>query len=91
MVTGFLDAMTLNMKVFSDNAIPRGILHLIGDYSQEDLSAFKNYWNAQVRGVNNAWAMPVMASSTPEPKVTLDKVRADFNDRYFSPWLTVLT
>lgn len=50
-VTGFLNAMTYNIKGFDDNAIPRGIMHLSGSYDAKDLNAFKRYWNAQVKGI----------------------------------------
>ncbi len=90
-VTGLLNAMTLNIKGFSENAIPRGILHLIGDFSQEDLDAFKRYWNGMVRGVNNAWALPVMAASNPDSKAAFEKIDAGFNEMYFSKWMTFLT
>ena len=40
-VTGFLNAMTHNIKGFDDNAIPKGMLHLSGDYDAQDMAAFK--------------------------------------------------
>lgn len=89
-ITGFLNAMTLNLKGFTDNAIPQGMLNLVGDYSSEDLTAFKNYWNGMVRGVNNRWALPVMASSTPDAKAEFVKFGADFNEMYFGKWMTFL-
>ncbi|WP_293371540.1 phage portal protein [Nevskia sp.] len=90
-VTGLLNAMTLNIKGFSENAIPRGILHLVGDFTQEDLDAFRRYWNGMVRGVNNAWALPVMAASDPDSKASFEKIDAGFNEMYFSKWMTFLT
>jgi len=42
-VTGFLNAMTYNIDGFSKNAIPKGVLHMSGDYSQDDLVAFRRY------------------------------------------------
>lgn len=90
-VTGFLNALTLNLKGFSDNSIPRGILHLSGDYSAEDLAAFKRYWNQMVKGVNNAWALPVMVSKDQESKAEFAPVGVEFNEMYFSKWMTFLT
>jgi xanthosine utilization system XapX-like protein len=40
LVTGFLNAMTYNLSYFDKNAIPKGMLHLTGDYSNDDLAAF---------------------------------------------------
>jgi hypothetical protein len=90
-VTGWLNAMTYNIKGFDSNSIPKGILNLVGEYSQEDMSAFRRYWNAMVRGVNNAWALPVMASRTAESKVTYERIDNGFNEMYFTKWMTFLT
>ena len=72
-VTGFLNAMTVNIKGFDSNSIPKGMLHLSGSYTNEDITAFKRQWNAMVRGVNNAWAMPVMVSKDQESKAAFEK------------------
>lgn len=90
-VTGFLNAMTLNIRGFSDNAIPRGILHLCGDFGQEDLAAFKRYWNQMVKGINNAWSLPVLVSKDQESKAEFAPVGVDFNEMMFSKWMTFLT
>lgn len=90
-VTGFLNALTYNIKGFDENAIPKGLLHLSGQYSSEDLSAFKRYWNAMVKGINNAWTLPVMVSSDQESKATFEKFGVEFNEMYFSRWMTFLT
>lgn len=90
-VTGFLNALTTNIKGFSDNAIPRGLLHLSGDYNQEDLSAFKRYWNAMVKGVNNTWSLPVMVSKDQESRASFEKFGIEFNEMYFAKWMTFLT
>lgn len=90
-VTGFLNAMTVNIKGFDSNSIPRGILHLTGNYRDGDLNAFKRYWNSMVRGVNNAWALPVMVSKDQESKVGFEKIDAGFNEMFFAKWMTFLT
>ncbi|MGR9108717.1 MAG: hypothetical protein ACU843_17500, partial [Gammaproteobacteria bacterium] len=59
-VTGFLNALSLNNKGFDSNSIPRGILHLCGNYSTKDLEGLKRYWNSMVRGVSNSWSVPIM-------------------------------
>lgn len=90
-VTGFLNAMTLNIKGFSDNSIPRGVLHLTGNYEAADLAAFKRYWNGMVRGVNNAWTIPVMVSKDQESKAGFENFGVEFNEMYFAKWMTFLT
>jgi hypothetical protein len=90
-VTGFLNAMTVNAKGFDSNSIPRGMLHLSGNYSTQDLDAFKRYWNNMVRGVNNAWAMPVLVSKDQESKASFEKFGEGFNEMMFGKWMTFLT
>jgi hypothetical protein len=90
-VTGFLNALTLNIKGFTDNSLPRGILTLIGDYGQTDLDAFKRYWRALLAGVNHSWAMPVMTASNPESAAKWQNLGVEFNEMYFARWMTFLT
>jgi hypothetical protein len=90
-VTGFLNAMTYNIKGFDENSIPKGLLHMSGDYGQEDLVAFRRYWNAMVKGVNNAWALPVMISKDSESKASFERFGVEFNEMYFAKWMTFLS
>ncbi|ENQ1546107.1 phage portal protein [Salmonella enterica] len=90
-VTGFLNAMTYNQKFFDSNAIPKGLLHLSGDYSQDDLNSFKRYWNSMVKGINNAWTLPVMVSKNQESKATFENFGVDVNEIMFAKWMTFLT
>ncbi|EDL8063699.1 hypothetical protein CTA21_16230 [Salmonella enterica] len=90
-VTGFLNAMTYNQKFFDSNAIPKGLLHLSGDYSQDDLNSFKRYWNSMVKGINNAWTLPVMVSKNQESKASFENFGVDVNEIMFAKWMTFLT
>lgn len=90
-VTGYLNALTYNLKGFDSNSIPKGLLHLSGDYGQEDLIQFKRYWNSMVKGINNAWALPVMVSKDQESKATFERFGVDFDEMMFSRWMTFLT
>ena len=89
-VTGFLNAMSYNIAGFDKNALPKGLLHLSGDYSKEDLTSFKRQWNATVRGVNNAWALPVMVSKDQESKASFERFGIEFDEMHFSKWMTFL-
>jgi len=90
-VTGFLNAMTLNIRGFSDNSIPKGVLHLSGNYSESDLASFKRFWNGMVKGVNNAWSVPVLVSKDQESKASFENFGVEFNEMMFSKWMTFLT
>lgn len=90
-VTGFLNAMTLNIRGFSDNSIPKGVLHLSGNYSESDLASFKRFWNGMTKGVNNSWSMPVLVSKDQESKANFEQFGEPFNEMAFSKWMTFLT
>ena len=89
-VTGFLNAFSYNTKYFDANAIPKGMLHLTGNYAEQDIAAFKRYWNSMVKGVSNAWALPVMISKDQESKAAFEKFGADSEEMMFSKWMTFL-
>lgn len=91
LVTGFLNAMTYNQKGFDENAIPKGLLHLTGNYSDADLAAFKRYWNSMVKGVNNAFSLPVLVSKDQESKASFERFGVDNTDIAFAKWMTFLT
>lgn len=89
-VTGFLNAMNLNLRGFTENAIPKGVLHLSGNYTQEDLVAFRRYWNSMVKGVNSSWSVPVLVSKDQESKASFEKFGVEVDDVLFARWMTFL-
>lgn len=89
-VTGFLNAFSYNTRYFDSNAIPKGMLHLNGDYSEEDIRSFKRYWNSMVKGISNAWTLPVMISKNQESKAGFEKFGVEENEMMFSKWMTFL-
>ena len=90
-VTGFLNAMTHNMKGLDDSSIPKGLLTLAGAHSSEDIAAFKRYWAMTVKGAANAFNLPVFVTDDPAAKATFEKFGIEFNEMYFSKWMTFLT
>jgi len=90
-VTGFLNAFTYNTKYFDSNSIPKGLLHLSGDYGEQDMAQFKRYWNSMVKGINNAWALPVMVSKNQESKASFENFGVEVNEIMFAKWMTFLT
>lgn len=90
-ITGFLNAMNYNLRGFDSNAIPKGMLHLIGNYDKADLDAFKRYWSNMVKGVSNSWALPVMTSADAGSKASFEKFGVEYNEMYFSKWMTFLS
>ena len=89
-VTGFLNAMSYNIAGFDRNQIPKGMLHLSGNFAERDLNSFKRYWNSMVTGVNNAWTLPVMVSQDQESKAAFERFGVDHDEMAFSRWMTFL-
>lgn len=90
-VTGFLNAMSLNTSYFDQNSLPKGLLQIVGDYGEEDLNAFRRIWNSWVKGVNNAWALPVLAARDGDSKATFTPFNTENNEMLFARWMTFLT
>lgn len=90
-VTGFLNAFNYNTKYFDSNAIPKGLLHLCGNYDENDINGFKRYWNSMVKGVSNWWNLPVMVSKDQESKASFEKFGVDTDEMMFARWMTFLT
>lgn len=90
-VTGFLNALQLNLRGFSENSIPKGFINLIGDYTQDDLASFRRYWNSMVSGANSSWSLPVLVAKDPNAKASFERFGIDFDEMYFSKWMTFLT
>jgi hypothetical protein len=90
-VTGFLNAFTYNTKYFDSNQIPKGLLHLTGNFTEQDIASFKRMWNAMVKGVNNQWALPVMVSKDQESKAAFENFGVEVNEMMFGKWMTFLS
>lgn len=89
-VTGFLNAFSYNTGYFDKNAIPKGLLHLTGNYDERDMASFRRMWNAMVKGVNNAWALPVLVSKDQESKAAFENFGVEANEMMFAKWMTFL-
>lgn len=62
LVQGFQGALRLNCTTFQDNAIPPGIMLLMGDYfNQDQIDVFMREWQNMKKGVSKLWGLPVMA------------------------------
>lgn len=90
-VTYLLNAMTYNGAFFDKNSVPRGMLNLVGNYDKADISAFKRYWNAMLRGAENSHNIPIMVAQDGESKSEFVEIGGQLNEMAFGKWLTFLT
>lgn len=92
-VTGFLNALILNLRGFSHNSIPKGILTIFGDFTEEDIEQFKAEWDAYVSGLSNRWRVPVLFATGGEGTqagASFIPIGNEFNEMYFAKWMTFL-
>jgi len=90
-VTYLLNTMTYNGSFFDKNSIPRGLLHLSGNYSPEDLAAFRRYLMSMVKGIQNAHNLPVLVSKDQDSKAEFAEIGGQMNEMAFGKWMTLLT
>ena len=89
-VTGFLNALEINLSGMSKNSIPRGFMSLVGNYDERDLAAFKRYWSTTVRGVQNRFNMPVMVSKDQESKAEFVEIGNQVDEVMYQKWMELL-
>ncbi len=89
-VTYILNTLTYNAGFFDKNSIPRGIMNLYGNYTPEDISAFKRQWSAMVKGVQNSHNMPVMISKDSEAKADFVEIGGQMTEMAFGKWTSFL-
>jgi hypothetical protein len=60
-ITRHLQAENYNSLFFTHGFAARGLLHLKGNVSQQNLQLFRNQFNAVINGNNNSWRTPIIA------------------------------
>jgi len=60
-ITRHLQAENYNSLFFTHGFAARGLLHLKGNVSQQNLQMFRNHFNAVINGNNNSWRTPIIA------------------------------
>lgn len=90
-VTALLNAISYNADFFDKNSIPKGLLQIFGDYSQEDVGAFRRHWKQMVAGVENKYGLPVMVSKDRESGAVYTPFNSGSDEMAFAKWLTFLT
>lgn len=81
-VTWMLYGDQYNGKFFSQGSIPKGILKVAGNVNSERLSEFRQQWHSMVRGVQNAWKIPVIDADKWD---WIDLTKSN-QDMQFSKW-----
>ena len=60
-ITMWCEARQFNAERFSKNSLPRGILSILGNLSDQQLSAFRKQWGQMTKGAGKAWSIPILS------------------------------
>ena len=82
LVTWMLYGDQYNGRFFSQGAAPKGIIRLQGNVNDARLAEFKQQWQAQIAGVQNAWKTPILEAD----KMDFINLQMSNQDMQFSKW-----
>lgn len=86
-ITLFLQAMEYTRQGIDQNAIPKGILTVYGQFDLKTQEQFRNAWNARLRGVGNRWGLPVLFSRNGQAASQFTPTNVDFSEMAFAKWI----
>ena len=67
------------------------MLHLSGQYDDDDIKAFRRYWTSMVKGIKTRGRSRSWFRRTRNRKHAFEKFGVEFDEMYFSKWMTFLT
>ncbi len=70
-----------------NNAIPRGILTVFGNFDRRTKEAFNAAWAAKVRGVKNRFGLPVLFSQNGQAAANFTATGQEFSEMAFAKWI----
>jgi hypothetical protein len=90
-ISNFLQAISYTREGIDNNAIPRGLMVLSGNYDQTQAQAFNAMWQAKIRGVGNSFGMPVMFSRGQNAAAQYIQTGVPFSEMAFAKWISLQT
>lgn len=85
-ITWLLYSEQYNGKFFSEGSSPKGMIKIKGDIGPDKLSAFRQQWQSQVKGIENAWKTPIVQADELD-WIDLQKTNQDMQ---FDKWMEFL-
>lgn len=85
-ITSYLYAEEYNRRIFSQGSIPKGILNLKGEITDQQLAAFKREWQTLITGVQNAWKTPVLNAED----IEYINLQSNNKDMEYMQWMQFL-
>lgn len=88
-ITAFSRAFNLNVSSIDDNALPRGILGISGDYNQEDLDALTYRLESEMRGGSNRYRVMMMRLEQEGGGVNWIPTGGEPQEQLYARWITL--
>lgn len=88
-ISTVLSAFAYTREGLDNNAIPRGILLVSGNYDPIAWQQFQTAWQARVRGAANAHSLPVMRSQSQQGSVQYVQTGAPVSEMAFAKWISL--
>jgi len=88
-MSSLLTAMDYTQTGMDNNAIPRGILTVYGQFDRRTMDQFQSAWQAKIRGVNNRFGMPVLFSRNGQAAAQFTSTGQDFDEMAFVKWISL--
>ena len=90
-ISNFIQALSFTREGIDNNAIPRGILMVSGNYDPTQMQAFAAQWQAKVRGAQNAFGLPMLSSRGQTGAAQFIQTGQPFSEMAFSKWISLQT
>jgi len=90
-ISNFVQALSFTREGIDNNAIPRGILLVSGNYDPTQMQAFQAQWQAKVRGAQNAFGLPMLSSRGQQGAAQFIQTGQPFSEMAFSKWISLQT
>lgn len=89
-LSNWITAMQYTKEGLDNNAIPRGILSIFGQFDRNTKQLFQQAWDAKLRGVMNAHKLPVLFGQQGQTgDVKFVPTGEPFNEMAFAKWISL--
>lgn len=90
--TSYLNAFAFNAASLDRKELPRGFLTLFGKINPQELTFFKQQWQARVTGAINGWTLPILAAKDRQTGgAAYTKIDDASNEMFSTKWIIFLS
>lgn len=89
-LSNWITAMQYTKEGLDNNAIPRGILSVFGQFDRNTKQLFQQAWDTKLRGVANSHNLPILFGQSGQTgDVKFTATGAPFNEMAFAKWISL--